>query len=119
VRDGEDPGVVVPEPEARGERVGVGVVELDPEGAALVADGHRLVEPSVGDPQLVEEPQCAAGEVAQLRVVPLALELGDHDHRQDDLVLGEAAQGAGIRQQHAGVEDIGPGRRARRLRRLG
>ena len=30
------------------------------------------------------------GEEAELRVVPLALELGDHHHREHDLVLGEA-----------------------------
>ena len=53
-RHREDPGVVVAEPEAGRQRVGVGVVELDPEGAALVAHRHRLVEPAVGDPQLVE-----------------------------------------------------------------
>jgi hypothetical protein len=40
----EDPGVVVAEPEARRERVGVGVVELDPDRAAVVADRDRLVE---------------------------------------------------------------------------
>ena len=44
------------------------------------------------DPQLVEHAQRGAGEVAQLGVVPLALELGDHHHRQHDLVLGEPPQ---------------------------
>ena len=106
-RDGQDPGVVVAEPEARRQRVGVGVVELDAQRAALVADRHRLVEPAVRDPQLVEHPQRGPGEVAQLGVVPLALELGDHHDRQHHLVLGEAAQRAGVGEQHAGVEDVG------------
>ena len=57
----------------------VGVVQLDPQGAALVVAEHRLVEPAVLDPQLVEHPQRLPGEPAQLRVVPLALQLGD-DH---------------------------------------
>ena len=103
----EDPGVVVAEPEAGRQRRRVGVVELDPERAALVADRHRLVEPAVLDPQLVEHPQRGAGEVAQLGVVPLALQLGDHHDRQHDLVLGEALQRPGIGQQDAGVEDVG------------
>jgi hypothetical protein len=67
------------------------VVELDPEGAALFAHRNRLVEPAVDDPQLVQQPERAPREVAELGVVPLALELGDHDHRKDDLVLGEPA----------------------------
>ena len=89
-----------------GSDVGVGVVELDPQGAAVVADGHRLVEPTVLDPQVVEQAQRLAGEVAELRVVPLALELGDHDHRQHDLVLGEPQHRPRVGQQHRGVEDV-------------
>ena len=103
----QDPGVVVPEPEARRQRVGVRVVELDPNGAAQVADRDGRVETAVLHPQLVEHPQRRPGEEAQLRVVPLALELGDHHDRQDDFVLGEPLQGAGVGQQDAGVEDIG------------
>ena len=80
--------------------------------AAAVADRQRLVEAAVLDPQVVEEPQRRAGEVAELGVVPLALQLGDDDDREDDLVLVEALQGAGVGQQDAGVEDVGadPGR---------
>ena len=89
-----------------GQRVGVGVVELDADGAALVTDRHRLVEPAVGDPQLVEHPQGRAGEVAQLRVVPLALELGDDHDGEHHLVLVEASERPRVGQQHAGVEDV-------------
>ena len=103
----EDPGVVVAEPEAGGQRVGVGVVELDPDRAALLTDRHRLVEPTVGDPQLVEHPQRRAREVAELGVVPLALQLGDHHDGQHHLVLLEAPQRPGIGQQDAGVEHVG------------
>ena len=90
-----------------GSDVGVGVVELDPERAALVAHRHRRVEAAVGDPQLVEHAQRGAGEVAQLRVVPLALQLGDDDDREDDLVLVEPPQRARVGQQDAGVEHVG------------
>jgi hypothetical protein len=103
----EDPGVVVAEPEPGRQGVGVGVVELDADRPALLADRHRLVEPPVGGAQLVEHAQRRPGEEAELRVVSLRLELGDHDHRKDDLVLLEPAQRAGVRQQHAGVEDEG------------
>ena len=69
--------------------------------------GTGRVEPTVLDAQLVEHPQGRAGEEAQLGVVAFALELGDHHDRQDDFVLGEPFQGAGVGQQDAGVEDIG------------
>src|SRR4051794_21096523 len=35
----------------------------------------------------------------------LGLQLGDHDDRQHDLVLVEASDGAGVGEQHAGVQD--------------
>ena len=52
------------------------MVELDAQRAALLTDRHRLVEAAVGDAQLVEHAQRAAGEVAQFRVV--ALDLSGH-----------------------------------------
>ena len=57
--------------------------------------------------QLVEHPQRRPREVAELGVVPLALELGDHHDRQDDLVLVEAAYRRRVGQQDRGVEDVG------------
>ena len=111
VRDGEDPGVVVAEPEARGQRGGVGVVELDPQRAALVADRDRAVEPAVLHPQLVEAAQRRAGEVAELGVVALGLQLGDDDDREDDVVLLEAAYRRRVGEQDARVEDVGAGDR--------
>ena len=75
--------------------------------AAGVTDRDRLVEAAVLDPHLVQHPQRGAREEAQLGMVTLALQLGDHDHREDHLVLVEPAYGAGVGQQDAGVEDIG------------
>ena len=54
-----------------GSDCGVGVVELDPERAALRADGDGLVEAPVDDAQVVERAQRRAGEVAELGVVRL------------------------------------------------
>ena len=59
------------------------------------------------DAELVEVTQRLPGEVAEFGVVPLGLELGDHDHRDDDGMLGEAEEGPRIAQQHRGVEDVG------------
>ena len=106
-RHREDAGVVVTEPETCRQRRGIRVVELDAKGATLVADRHRGVEPARGDPQVVEQPQGRAGEVAELGVVALGLELGDHHHRQHDLVLLEAGDRARVREEHRGVEHVG------------
>ena len=95
-----------PEPVTRRQHRRVGVVELDPHGAAGVVDRHRLVEPAVLDAQLVEQPQRLAGEPAELRMRALGLELGDDHDRQHDLVLGEPGDGAGVGEQHAGVQDV-------------
>ena len=81
--------------EAGRQHGGVGVVELDVQRAAAVADRHRIVQPTVRDPQVVEHAERLPGEPAQLRMVPLALQLADHDERQDDLVLTEARQAPG------------------------
>ena len=113
VGDREDPRVVVAEPEARRQRGGVGVVQLDPDGAAGVTDGDGLVEPAVQDAQLVEGPQGGTGEVAELGMVALALQLGDDHDRENDLVLVEPAERAGVGEQDAGVQDERAGSRLR------
>ena len=109
--DGEDPAVVVAQAEAVGQREQVGVVELHVQRAAAVPDRHRRVQPPLADPQVVQQPQRLPGEVAELGVVALALELGDHDHGQHDVVLVEAQHRAGVGQQDRGVEDERLGRR--------
>ena len=94
-------------PEAGRQRGQVGVVQLDVQRAAGVADRHRRVQSAVPDPQLVQRPQRLPGEPAQFGVVALALQLADDDQRQHHVVLGEAAERSGIGQQHRGVEDEG------------
>ena len=106
-RDGEDARVVAVDAEAGRQRRQVGVVELDVQRAAVVADRDGRVEPAVLDAQLVEHPQRLPGEPAQLGVVPLALQLADDDQRQHHLVLGEAAERARVGEQDRGVEDEG------------
>ena len=105
-RDGEDAGVVVAEAHAGRQHARVGVGELHPQRAAL-ADRDREVEPAVLDAQLVEVAQRLPCEVADLGVVALALELGDHHDRDHDVVLGEAEERPRIAQQHRGVEHVG------------
>ncbi len=105
-RDREDAAVVVTQSHAGGEHRGVGVVELDAQRAVL-ADRNREVEPAVLDAQLVEVTEGLAGEVADLRVVAFALELGDHHDGDHDVVLGEAEERPRIAQQHGGVQDVG------------
>ncbi len=59
------------------------------------------------DAEVVEVTQRLAGEVADLRVVPLALEFGDDDHREHHGMLREAEERLRIAQQDRGVEDVG------------
>ena len=73
---------------------------------ATFADRHREVEPAVLDAQFVEVTKRLPGEVADLGVVALALEFGDHHDRDHDGVLGEAEERPRIAQQHRGVEDV-------------
>ena len=54
-----------------------------------VAERDRDVEAAVLDAQVVEHPQGRPGEVAELGVVPLGLELGDDDDGEDHVVLRE------------------------------
>ena len=107
LRHGEDAGVVVAQAESSRQRGGVGVVELDPQRAAVGADGDRPVESALADPQVVEQPQGLAGEVAELGMVAFALELRDDDDRQDDLVLGEPEHRARVGEQHRRVDHVG------------
>ena len=80
------------------------------------AGRHRSVQPAVFDPQLVQQPQRLPGEIAELGMVPLGLQLTDDDQRQDHLVFVEAVQRPGIGQQNGGVDDVGAARAADRRR---
>ena len=75
--------------------------------AVPAAQRHRLVEPAVLAPQVVQGAQRRPGEPPELRVVALALQLAEHGERQDHLVLVEAPQRPGVAQQDAGVQDVG------------
>jgi hypothetical protein len=57
-------------------------------------------------PQVVEKSQGGASEVPQFRVVSLAFQFSDHNHGQDDVVLGEPPDRIWIGEKNAGVEDI-------------
>ena len=82
------------------------MIQLDPDRAALIADRQVGVQPAVRDPEVIQMPQGLAGEVTELGVVALGLQLGDHHDRQHDPVLGKPAEGSRVRQQDAGVEDV-------------
>lgn len=105
--DREDAGVVVPQAIAAGQHAGVRVVELDPDRSAEFPDRDGGVEATVPDPELVQHAQGLPGEVAEFGMVPLGLQLCDHDDRQHDFVLVEAVQCVRVGQQNAGVENIG------------
>lgn len=83
------------------------MVEFDTQGAAQVPHGERGVEASVPDPEVVQEAQGLPGEVPEFGMVPLGLQLRDHDDREHYLVLLEPGHGVGVGQQDAGVENIG------------
>ncbi len=91
-----------------GQYLGIAVIELDVQGSALVIDRDRLVQPAVLDAQVVQVTQRGAGEVAEFGgVMPLAFEFGDHDDRQNDVVLGESAQRVRIAEQDRGIDHVG------------
>ena len=103
---------------AGGRPVGVLVVELDPQRAALVVDRQRLGQRAVLE--------CAAprGARSAWRAAQpssgwwrLRLELGEHHDREHDLVLVEAGDRRRIGQQHRGVEHVDGPRRSRQGRR--
>lgn len=105
--DREDAGVVVTKAVSGRQHAGVRVVELDTDGPAEFPDRDGGVESTEPDPELVEQPQGLPGEVAEFGMVPLGLQLRDHDDGEHDLVLVEAVQGVRVGQQDAGVENIG------------
>ena len=57
-----------------------------------------------GHSQVVQQPQRLPGEPAELGVVPLALQLGDHDERQHHVVVVEAHERPRVGEQDRGVE---------------
>ena len=94
-------------PQGVGERGGAGVVDLHPQGAAGVVD-HQLVEQrAVALPELLEASQRAPRGPAELGMVAFALQLGQHDQRQNDIVFLEAPERRRITEENRRVEDVG------------
>ena len=106
--DRQDARVVVLAAEARRQHRQVGVVQLDVQRAAVLAERDGSVEPTVLDAQVVEHAERLPGEPAELRVVPLALQFADDHERQDDVVLTEPGRCTRVGEQHARVEDVRP-----------
>ena len=103
---GQDAVVVGLAEQRRGEPGHLGVVDLDPQRAALLVRRHRPEQRAVRQAQVLEHPQGLAGGPAEVGVVTLALELGEDDQRDDHLVLREAPERSWIGEQNRRVEYV-------------
>jgi hypothetical protein len=56
--------------------------------------------------QLIQQAQSMPREVAKFGVTAFCLELSDHDHRDDDLMLIEPQECSRVRQQYGRIEDV-------------
>jgi hypothetical protein len=106
-RDGEDASVVVHQPEPGRQDPGVGVIQFHLDRAAQFVDGQLGVQPAVLYAEVVQEAERLTGEVSQLRVMTLGLQLGDDDNRQDHQMLVEPGECGRIGEQDTGVEHVG------------
>jgi hypothetical protein len=75
------------------------VVQLDAERAAGVVHRQRLGQGAVLEAQALECAQRLPGRPAELGVVALGLDLGEHHDREHDVVLLEPLQGSWVGQQ--------------------
>jgi hypothetical protein len=82
------------------------VIELHANAAATIVHGNGIIKTTVNDPQLVEVAERRTGEVAQLIVMALGLQLGDHHNGKHYIVLVEAPNGVRITQQDGSVENV-------------
>jgi hypothetical protein len=82
------------------------MIQLDPDGAAEVANREVGVEAPMRHPQVVQVAQGLAGEETQFGMVAFGLQFGDDHDGQDDAVLGEPADGRRVSEQDAGVQDV-------------
>jgi hypothetical protein len=57
------------------------------------------------DPEIIEQPKCLAGEVAELGVVPFSLKFRNDNNGNNDFVLGETQQRPRIREQNGRVNN--------------
>src|ERR1700729_1848747 len=89
-----------------GQYLGITVVQLDPDGSALVTDRQVGIQPAEFYPQVIQVPEGLTGEIAQFGVMTLGLQLGDDDDGQDHAVLGEPADRGRVGEQDAGVQHV-------------
>ena len=104
----QDPGVVTVGPETGGQHGGVRVVEFDVQRTALCPNRNGLIQTSVLQPKVIEQPQRLTGEPSQLVMVAFGLHFADHHQRNHHLVLGKPAARPWVREQHRGVDHVGP-----------
>ena len=83
------------------------MVELDPQCSASITDRNGLIQSVVVGTEVVEDVEGFARGESEFGMIAFALEFGDDDERDDDVVFGEAQKCSGIRQQHRGVENVG------------
>ena len=85
------------------------MVEFHRESATRWRDDHGHIKATVGDSQVIQNPQGSASKVAEFGVVSLGLEFGDDCDRKNDVVLSEAEQRLRVTEQHACIKDVGAG----------
>ena len=83
------------------------MIELDPQRSASITNRNGLIQSVKVGTEVVEDVEGFASRETEFGMVAFALELGDDDERNDDVVFGEAQKRSGIRQQHRSVENVG------------
>jgi hypothetical protein len=89
------------------------MVQLDADTTSGCTDRDVGIKPSVLHPEVVEMTERLPGEEAELWMIALGFEFGNDDDRQDHPMLGEPADCCRIREQDAGVQDVGAATPAR------
>ena len=107
-RAGQDPSVVGVGAEAQRQHRRVGVVQFNLKRSTLCPNRNGLIETTVLDSKVVEQPQRLPGEPAQLMVVALGFQFADHHERYHHFVFGEPVARPRIGQQDRGVEHVSP-----------
>lgn len=56
--------------------------------------------------QFIKQPKRVPREVTEFRMTAFCLELSDHDHRDNDVMLIEPQECSRVRQQYGRIEDV-------------
>ena len=104
----QDPGVVGVGAEAQRQHRRVGVIQFDLKRSTLCPNRNGLIEATVLEAKVVEQPQRLPGEPAQLMMVALGFQFADHHERYHHFVFGEPVARPRIGQQDRGVEHVSP-----------